>query len=281
MADRYAVIGHPVSHSRSPRIHQAFARATGQDIEYIALEAPLDGFARTLDDFRKRGGKGANITLPFKEQALAYCAGGAGKVPSISERALRAGAVNTLSFAGERCSGDNTDGVGLVRDLTGNLGVALRGKRVLLMGAGGAARGAVQSLLDAGIDALVIANRTAGKAHELAARFAGVRGCGYPELRAQSTGAFDVVVNATSAGLKDELPALPEGCFAPGAFAYDMVYGRETPFMALARRCGARVSDGVGMLVEQAAESFRVWRGVMPETAAVLAELRQLGHGGA
>lgn len=273
MADRYAVIGHPVSHSRSPQIHQAFARATGQDIEYLAIEAPLDGFSGTLDAFRAKGGRGANVTLPFKEQALAYCSG-AGSAGNVSTRAMRAGAVNTLSFSGDRCSGDNTDGVGLVRDLSENLRVALPGKRVLLMGAGGAARGAVQSLLDAGIDAVTIANRTAERAHELAARFAGVRGCGYPDLDGQ---AFDLVVNATSAGLRSELPPIPESCFAPGAFAYDMVYGRQTPFMALARRCGARVSDGAGMLVEQAAESFRIWRGVRPETAPVLAELRQQG----
>lgn len=265
MADRYAVIGNPVVHSRSPEIHHAFARATGQDIEYLRIKSPLDAFAGTLDAFRAAGGKGANVTLPFKKQALEYCAG------RVSERALQAGAVNTLSFSGDTCSGDNTDGIGLVRDLTKNLGIALRAKRVLLMGAGGAAQGVVQPLLDSGIASLVIANRTAERAHQLARRFPRVRGSGYGELKES----FDVLVNATSASLHGELPALPAASFAPGAFAYDMMYGRETPFMAFARQCGARVSDGSGMLVEQAAESFRIWRGVAPQTAPVLAELKQ------
>lgn len=269
MAERYAVIGHPVSHSKSPGIHRAFARATGQDIEYVALEAPLDGFSRALDAFRANQGKGANVTLPFKEQALAYCTGCAGR---ISERALRAGAVNTLSFEGGHCQGDNTDGAGLVRDLTRNLGVALQAKRVLLMGAGGAARGVVQPLLEEGVARLVVVNRTAARARQLADRFPGVVGCGYKDLPAEG---FDVVVNATSAGLKGELPELPAACFGPGAFAYDMVYGRETPFMAFARQRGAQVSDGIGMLVEQAAESFRIWRGILPDTAPVLADLRR------
>lgn len=266
MTDRYAVIGHPVAHSQSPRIHHAFALATGQDIEYLRIEAPLDGFTATLDAFRAGGARGANVTLPFKEEALRYCSG------ALSERARLAGAVNTLSFEGTACLGDNTDGVGLVRDLSRNLGVALAGQRVLLLGAGGAAQGVVQPLLAAGVATLAIVNRTPGRAGRLAARFPGVRAYGYDALPEES---FDLVVNATSAGLKGELPPLAGACFAPGALAYDMLYGRETPFMAFARGCGARVSDGLGMLVEQAAEAFRIWRGVLPDTAPVLSALRQ------
>lgn len=272
MSDRYAVIGHPVAHSKSPWIHAQFARATGQDIEYVRLEAPLDGFARTVDDFRAAGGRGANVTLPFKEQAYRYCA-------ATSPRAHAAQAVNTLVLDRGAPWGDNTDGVGLVRDLEHNIGFPLAGRRVLLMGAGGAAQGVLAPLLEAGAAQIVIVNRNVEKARALEARFlataqasgAALAACGYGALRGES---FDIVLNATSAGLADELPPLPDGLFRPGGLAYDMVYGRETPFLAFARSAGARPHDGAGMLVEQAAESFFVWRGVRPDTRPVLAALR-------
>jgi shikimate dehydrogenase len=266
MTDRYAVIGNPVAHSKSPWIHAEFARATGQDIAYVRIEAPLDAFARTVDGFRAAGGRGANVTLPFKEAAYRYCA-------RASDRARAAGAVNTLMFDGAAAFGDNTDGVGLVRDLTHNLGRALAGRQLLLMGAGGAAQGVLAPLLEAGAARIVIANRSLERAHALAARFPGARleARGYETLGGE---AFDLVINATSAGLQGESPPLPAGVLRPGALAYDMVYGRDTPFLAMARAAGAEACDGLGMLVEQAAESFLLWRGVRPETAPVLARLR-------
>ena len=265
MTDRYAVIGNPVAHSQSPWIHAEFARQTDQALDYGRIEAPLDGFARTLDEFRAAGGRGANVTLPFKQQAFAYCGGEA------SARARAAAAVNTLRFEGRAVYGDNTDGIGLVNDLERNLGRAIAGKRLLLMGAGGAARGVLQPLLERRPMLLRIANRTARRAEELAGLFQGVQGGGFGDLAGES---YDLLINATSAGLADEAPRLPEGIFAPGAFAYDMVYGRDTPFLALARAAGAATSDGLGMLVEQAAESFQLWRGKRPDTAPVLAALR-------
>ncbi len=265
MADRYAVIGNPVAHSKSPWIHAEFARQTRQDIEYTQIEAPLDGFARTLDAFRAAGGRGANVTLPFKDQAFRYCGN------ALSERARAAGVVNTLIFEGNGVRGDNTDGIGLLRDITVNLGRAIAGRRVLLMGAGGAARGVVGPLLSARPQCLVIANRTADKARALAQRFGAASGGGYGDIE---NAQFDLLINATSAGLVDEAPPLASGAFAPGALGYDMVYGRDTPFLALARAAGAAASDGLGMLVEQAAESFQIWRSVAPDTRAVLAALR-------
>jgi shikimate dehydrogenase len=263
MTERYAVIGHPVAHSKSPWIHAEFARATGQDIEYRRVEAPLDGFARAVEEFRAAGGKGLNVTLPFKGEAFRYCGEASG-------RARAAEAVNTLTF-GRATVGDNTDGVGLVRDLAQNLHFDLRSSRALLMGAGGAARGVIGALREAGVAQLVIANRTADKARVLAARFPGVRGCGYEELGAES---FGLLINATSAGLVEAAPPVPASAFGRGALAYDMVYGRDTPFLSAARAAGARTCDGLGMLVEQAAESFFVWRGVRPQTAPVLRKLR-------
>jgi shikimate dehydrogenase len=266
MTDTYAVFGNPIAHSKSPRIHAEFARQTGQDMRYAALLAPLEGFTETVLAFRAGGGRGANVTVPFKEAAWALCA-------RRSERAELAGAVNTLKFEGEEIYGDNTDGAGLVRDLTANLGVPLAGRRILLMGAGGAARGVVGPLLEQGPRALFIVNRTADKARSLAAAFAGqgvVAGGGYDAVQ----GAYDVVVNATAASLAGDLPPLPEQVFAPGALAYDMMYGRDTPFLAFALAQGARAADGLGMLVEQAAEAFFLWRGVRPLTAPVIALLR-------
>jgi shikimate dehydrogenase len=263
VADRYAVIGNPVAHSKSPWIHAEFARATGQALRYEAIEAPRGGFADAVAAFRAAGGKGLNVTLPFKEEAYALCA-------EVSARARLARAVNTLMFK-DGVSGDNTDGVGLVRDLAANLNVDPRGKRVLLMGAGGAAQGVAGALLEAGAAELVIANRDTGRAQALAARFPGVKASGYGAL---ATG-FDIVVNATSAGLQGAAPPLPAGVLGPGVLAYEMVYGRDTPFLAAARAAGARACDGLGMLVEQAAESFFLWRGVRPATAPVLERLRR------
>lgn len=259
MGDRYALIGNPVAHSKSPLIHAAFARATSQDLEYGLIEAPLDGFATTLERFRAGGGRGLNVTLPFKQEAFTLCS-------RVSERARVAQAVNTLVL--ETGFGDNTDGVGLVHDLSRNLNYNFR--NVLLLGAGGAAQGVLGALLEAGAAHVVIANRTLTKAQALAARFAGVSACDYHGLE----GRFDLVINATSAGLSDEAPRLPPGILRSGVLAYDMVYGRETPFLAAARSAGARTCDGLGMLVEQAAESFFLWRGVRPQTRPVLEKLR-------
>jgi len=262
--DRYAVIGNPVTHSKSPWIHAQFARATGEDIEYGRLEAPVDGFVRAVEAFRAQGGKGLNVTLPFKEQAFRFCAG-------TSARAAAAQAVNTLVLDRGKPWGDNTDGVGLVRDLSANLGRRLAGAHVLLMGAGGAAQGVLAPLASEGPAGIVVANRTLPRAQALAARVPGASACVYEALAGQS---FDLVVNATSAGLSGDLPPLPRGLFRPDAFAYDMVYGRDSEFLAMARAAGAGTSDGLGMLVEQAAESFLLWRGIRPETGAVLAALR-------
>jgi len=262
VADRYAVIGNPVAHSKSPRIHAEFARATAQDMEYGAIEAPRGGFAAAVAAWRSAGGKGLNVTLPFKEEAFALC-------EALSERARQARAVNTLKFDG-KAFGDNTDGVGLVRDLSSQ-NAPPGGKRILLLGAGGAAQGVVGALLEAGAAELVIANRTVERARELAARFPGLKASDFASLAAR----FDIVVNATSAGLQGEAFALPAGILGRGVLAYDMVYGRDTPFLAAARAAGARACDGLGMLVEQAAESFFVWRGVRPATAPVLERLRR------
>lgn len=267
MPDRYAVFGNPIAHSKSPLIHTEFARQTGQDLVYEARLAPLDGFVAAVEAFRAEGGKGANVTVPFKGEAFRYAT-------ALTERARLAEAVNTLCFGEDGVLGDNTDGVGLVRDLTRNLGQAIGGRRVLLLGAGGAARGVLGPLLAEAPARLVIANRTAHRARALAERFSAfglVEGGGYEALAGL---AFDIVINATSTGLSDALPPLPPTVFAPGALAYDMMYGRATPFMVFAEQRGARVSDGLGMLVEQAAESFWLWRGIRPATAPVIALLR-------
>jgi shikimate dehydrogenase len=268
MTDRYAVIGHPISHSKSPQIHAAFAQATGQDIGYTAIEAPLDGFAATVQAFRAEGGRGVNVTLPFKLQACELAT-------HPSEAARLAGAANALKFDGERVWAENFDGVGLVNDLQHNRGRALKGARVLLLGAGGATRGALLPIAQQGPAVLAVANRTADKAHALRRDFAAhatLQTGGYDDLAGE---AFDVVINATSAGLSGEALPLPPGLFAPGALAYDMVYGKGlTPFLRQAQAVGVvALADGVGMLVEQAAEAFAWWRGVRPATQAVIARL--------
>jgi shikimate dehydrogenase len=266
--ERYAVFGNPVSHSLSPKIHALFAAQTGQAMTYEAICAPLDGFAGAVHAFiaadRDVGhgaAKGANVTVPFKLAAFRLA-------DALTPRAAAVGAVNTLSFTGAGIQGDNTDGAGLVRDLTANLGVSLAGLRILVLGAGGAAQGVILPLCEQNPAALFIANRTPEKAKKLATVF-GVTGGGF-DILDQHT--FDLVINATSAGLSDAV--LPAPSFSSNALAYDMVYGRQTPFMQAASAAGARVADGLGMLVEQAAEAFFVWRGVRPETAPVLAALR-------
>lgn len=265
--DRYVVIGNPVAHSRSPDIHARFAAQTGEALSYARLLVEPGGFAKAAAAFFDGGGRGANVTLPFKVDAFAF----AGRR---TPRAEAAGAVNTLAAQGASILGDNTDGAGLVRDLTGNLGLALEGKRVLLLGAGGAARGVIAPLLALRPALLVVANRTGARAVELAERFrqAGpVAGVGLEAIE----GAYDLVVNATSTSTRGEALALPGSPFAPGATAYDMAYGEAArPFLDRARAAGARASDGIGMLVEQAAESFLLWRGKRPQTAGVIAALR-------
>ena len=272
MTDHYAVVGQPVAHSLSPEIHAAFARQTGEDIDYIKLPAPLDGFTATVLKFRAEGGRGVNVTLPFKHEAWTLAevrAGDAGE----------ARAVNTLDFRDGRVIGHNTDGAGLIADLEKNLAFPIHGKRVLLMGAGGATYGVMQTLLTARPVKVVVANRTLEKAQSLVAHFQKFAQLAHDGLSAQAyeqlAGAqFDLVINATSAGLRDEMPPVPEGIFAAGGLAYDMVYGKHTPFMKFAQKCGARAADGLGMLVEQAAASFYIWRGVRPDTKPVIAKLR-------
>ena len=276
--DRYAVIGNPIAHSKSPQIHAAFARQTGQALIYEALLAPLDGFAYTVARFRAQGGRGLNVTVPFKLEAFALA-------ERHTPRAQLAGAVNTLAFGPDGILGDNTDGAGLVRDLGANLHFALAGRRILLLGAGGATRGALLPLLQSRPASLTIANRTLARAEELVALFAphaGDSALAASSFEALAGHRFDLVINATAASLAGELPPLPPGLYGDGALAYDMMYGRDpTPFMQSALGDGAaRVADGLGMLVEQAAESFTLWRGVRPDSAPVLAELRrQLGAG--
>ncbi len=264
MTDRYAVIGNPIAHSKSPRIHTLFAAQTGQDLSYEALLAPLDGFVTTVRAFVAEGGRGMSVTVPFKEEAYRLAT-------TLSERARAAGAVNTLTFSGDEIRGDNTDGVGLVRDITQNLGRPLAGRRILLLGAGGAARGVILPLLSERPTCLVIANRTAEKARALAERFPGCEGGGFEDIGRRR---FDLVINATSAALSGGVLPTLSFVFAPGGLGYEMMYGRDTDFLAQAREAGAATADGLGMLVEQAAEAFFLWRGVRPDTAPVLATLR-------
>ena len=265
MTDRYAVFGNPARHSKSPLIHGAYALATGQDMTYEVIEPPVDGFAAAVHAFRAAGGRGGNVTMPFKLEAFALAT-------DRSERAHLAGAANALKFEGDRIYAENFDGVGLVNDIQRNLGFAIEGRRVLLLGAGGAARGVLLPFLEQKPALLVVANRTIAKARALGDSFAGfghlVAG-GYSDL---GNAAFDLVVNATSASMHAELPPIPRGAFASGGLAYDLVYGKGlTPFLRLARDAGSgRLADGVGMLVEQAAEGFAWWRGVRPDTREMI-----------
>lgn len=266
--DRYAVIGNPIAHSKSPEIHARFAAQLQQNLTYERLLAPLDGFVATVRTFMAQGGKGANVTVPFKLEAYALAT-------ELTERARAAGAVNTLRFDGDTIIGDNTDGVGLVADIVTNAGVSIVGKKVLLLGAGGAASGVVLPLLEQRPSQLLIANRTRAKADQLASRFASngpVLASDFGTLQGQ----FDIVINATSASLVADVPPIAPSVFREDTLAYDMMYGKEpTVFMRFAAEHGAIGRDGLGMLVEQAAEAFFIWRGVRPNTAAVFAELRE------
>lgn len=269
MSDAYAVFGHPIGHSKSPQIHAAFARACGQDMVYRAFEPPLGGFAQALRAFFADGGRGANVTAPFKLDAYATA-------DVLSDRARAAGAVNALKVEDGRIHGENFDGVGLVRDVEINLDAPIAGRRVLLLGAGGAARGAAPAILARRPALLSVANRDAAKAAGLVEAFAAlgpIEACGYGDLAQKAP--YDIVLNSTSASWSGVAPPAPPSCFAPGALAYDLVYGKGlTPFLAQARTAGAgRLADGVGMLVEQAAEAFLWWRGMRPQTAAVIAAL--------
>lgn len=268
MTDHYAVVGNPIAHSLSPRIHRAFAAQTGEDIRYEKQLVEKDGFAEFARNFFAAGGRGLNVTVPFKLDACEFA-------DQLTERARAAGAVNTLAKQEDgSVLGDNTDGAGLVVDILHNLRWSIRDKKVLLIGAGGAARGTLLPLLGEEPALVHIANRTLRKAEELVAEFSAYGALSAGGLE-NFSGNFDLVINASSASLGGELPPLPSEIIGPGCKAYDMVYGAEpTPFMRWAREHGAEAADGLGMLVGQAAESFALWRGVMPEVAPVLARLR-------
>ncbi|MFL6651615.1 MAG: shikimate dehydrogenase [Sulfurifustaceae bacterium] len=269
--DRYAVMGNPVAHSKSPVIHQHFARQFRHRIEYLAIQVDPGGFAQAVEQFRASGGKGLNVTVPFKLEAFRLA-------DSLSERAKIASAVNTLRFErDDKIFGDNTDGIGLVHDIERNVQFPIKGKQVLILGAGGAVRGILGPLLKHHPARVVVANRTVGKARDLVEVFgdqAPVEACGFGDLRGKH---FDIVINGTSTSLKGEMPELPPTLYTRESLAYDLMYGDQaTSFMEWSALHGAeRVTDGLGMLVEQAAESYFVWRGVRPETKPVIAVLRR------
>ncbi len=270
--DKYAVFGNPIKHSKSPLIHAMFAQQCSQHMLYRAVRVELDGFVQEAENFFSGGGAGLNITVPFKREAFEFA-------NRLSERAFRAGAVNTLTRAQDGLvEGDNTDGIGLVRDLLANLGWAVQGLRVLVVGAGGAARGVLEPLLLERPQELLVVNRTASRAAQLATEFTdlgNLEGGGYDLIGARQ---FDLVINATSAGLSGAMLELPASLLTERSCCYDMVYGAEpTPFMRWSAHHAAwAVADGLGMLVEQAAESFYIWRGVRPDTGPVINELRQV-----
>lgn len=263
--DRYAVVGNPVQHSKSPRIHQHFAEETKQDLSYEKILIPIGEFERYVSDFFQQGGAGLNVTVPFKEEAYRLC-------HKLSQRAKKAGAVNTLLIGKDGLLyGDNTDGAGLVRDIEKNHGVSLANKRILVLGAGGAVRGVMEPLLAAAPKSITIANRTLSKAEELAALF-DCQSSGYESLE----GVYDVIINGTSASLGGEMPPLPNGILNVDSWCYDMMYGAEpTVFLKWAMSKGAMGTDGLGMLVEQAAEAFYLWRHCRPATEPVIQLLRQ------
>ncbi|GGD22241.1 shikimate dehydrogenase [Sinisalibacter lacisalsi] len=264
MTDRYALFGNPLGHTKSPFIHGEFARQLGDDISYEAIEAPVDGFAAAVRDFVKAGGKGFNVTVPFKVEAAELA-------DEAHEAVVVCGASNCVKVEDGQLVAENFDGVGLVRDIVDNLGVALKGRRVLFAGAGGATRGAVVPFLEAGVGEIVIANRTVSKAEairDLLGPRGSVQACGYEDI----SGGFDIVLNSTSASLSGAALPIPPAAFEGARLAYEMAYGKgKTPFLELAERSGAeRLADGVGMLVEQAAEAFAWWRGRRPDTAPVI-----------
>ncbi len=274
-ADQYAVFGHPVGHSKSSQIHRAFAQSSGQHLNYRAIEAPLDGFGEAIASFRQVGGRGCNVTLPFKGEACQLA-------EQLDDYAAIAGAVNTLHWnESGTLRGFNTDGRGLLRDLQQNLNIELTGRKILLVGAGGAAAGVVGPLLEALPEKLVVVNRTAQRAIELVERFAGSAADRISAgIMAHPGSRFDLVINATSAGLAGGVPDLPDGLFAVDGWAYDLVYADQpTEFMRWSMAHGAaHASDGLGMLVEQAAESFFIWRGIRPATQQVITDLRNAAN---
>lgn len=270
--DRYAVFGNPIKHSKSPVIHAAFARQCDQQMHYRAVLVELDGFAAAVSRFFAEGGAGLNVTVPFKRQAFELAA-------RCSARAERAGAVNTLTLAkGGVIAGDNTDGVGLVRDMIANLGWVVQNQRVLVLGAGGAARGVLEPILRENPGELLLVNRTAARAEQLAAEFADIAALEAGPYDLLAGRSFDLIINATSAGLTDEMPRLPDTLLTERSCCYDMVYGAQpTPFMRWAAHHAAwAVADGLGMLVEQAAESFYIWRQVRPDTRPVIRQIREM-----
>lgn len=268
----YAVIGNPIAHSKSPEIHAQFAAQCGIPLRYERVLAPVDGFAETVNQLRAAGLQGCNVTVPFKLDAFAYAT-------ERSSDVLWAGAANTLSFKNECVTADNTDGVGLVRDITHNLGVALQGKKVLLLGAGGAARGVLRPILNERPAGVVVKNRSLDKAHTWLAQI--VKNTDFAQVTQgivlsvqawadETLESYDVVINATASGLSDEFTS-PSGVrLSKNALAYDMMYGKQTGFMTWAQSQGAQVADGWGMLVEQAAASFQIWHGIAPDTAPLL-----------
>lgn len=273
--NNYAVIGNPIGHSKSPMIHALFAEQTQQHLRYSALLAPLDGFSQVVQAFRLGGGLGVNVTVPFKLDACNLS-------HELSERAKLAQAVNTLKFEPNSniIFGDNTDGVGLVRDIRFNLNYAIQGKRILIMGAGGASRGVIYPLFQENPESITIVNRTLEKANELCEQFKSygiINALDYKQLSQVSHERFDIVINATSSGLTNEMPQLPTGLFYPNALAYDMMYGKQTAFLQFASSQQVEtISDGLGMLVEQAGESFHIWRNIRPDTQAVIKKLKQI-----
>jgi shikimate dehydrogenase len=267
--DRYGVMGYPISQSRSPVIHQLFARQTAQDLQYELLQVAPEKLAQAIRQFQRTGGRGLNITVPHKETVTSLC-------DQLSERANAAGAVNTLVFADGDVFGDNTDGIGLLRDLTANLRISLAGLRILVLGAGGATRGIVGPLLSAAPDLLLVANRTLQKAELIADRFSRsglISACRFDEVPQDEV--FDLVINATSAGITGDTPPYPASAVSGQTLCYDLSYGlKATPFCRWGHMQGAAQSVmGWGMLIEQAAESFHIWRGVRPDTAPVLKQL--------
>ncbi len=280
MTDKYAVIGNPIAHSKSPLIHQEFARLTGQDIRYERILAPVDSFEEKIYELINLGYKGVNVTVPFKFEALKFVAQH-GVVNPLADKAC---AINTISFnADGSIVGDNTDGIGFVNDIAHNLKFDIHHKKVLLLGSGGAAFGVLQPLVAANPSLVVISNRTFAKAEEAAKIVSGLIDASQSKAVCMARPfdeladmAFDLVINSTSTGLTDTALPIPSTIFAKGCLAYEMMYGRDTPFMQQARATGAQVADGLGMLVEQAAEAFYLWRGVRPETQSVMQLIRTL-----
>jgi shikimate dehydrogenase len=270
MIDQYYVIGNPIEHSQSPEIHRQFALQTQQVMHYDKFLAPIGGFAAAFAALVDEGIRGANVTVPFKQDAFNYC-------NQLTTRAERAGAVNTLIVSGDGvCTGDNTDGIGLLTDLTLNHGLNLSRRAVLVLGAGGAVRGILEPLLDQTPDRVVIANRTPDRARSLARDFSDlgeISGCGFDDLASLQ---FDLIINGTSAGLEGQVPPIAPGALRSGGITYDLMYGQEpTAFVLWGRQAGARLAlDGLGMLVEQASEAFYLWRAVRPDSRAVIRSLR-------